>query len=92
MLEVIWEELDAIMERLMTGQAAEDGKDPGRAEGIAYAIAVMNNPYLPSVDNVREQAMDRWEQAQAAAAAVPKPPVRDLAARKAARARRVNRG
>lgn len=64
-LEGLWEELMAIMERLMTGQDAEDGKDPGRAEGVAYAIAVMQNPYRPSVDSVREQAMERWEEEQA---------------------------
>jgi hypothetical protein len=64
-LEGLWEELMAIMERLMTGQDAEDGKDPGRAEGVAFAIAVMQNPYRPSVDSVREQAMERWEEEQA---------------------------
>lgn len=59
-LELLWDELMTVLERLMTDQAAEDGKDPGRAEGLAYAIAVMSNPYLPSVESVREAAMDRW--------------------------------
>lgn len=60
-LELMWDELMAVYERLMTGQAAEDGRDPGRAEGIAYAIAVIQNPYIPNVDSVREQAAERWE-------------------------------
>lgn len=65
-LELLWDELDSIMERLMTRTGADDLRDPGRAEGIAYAIAVMQNPYRVSVDNVRDQAMARWEAAQAA--------------------------
>lgn len=59
-LELLWDELMTVLDRLMTEGTAEDGKDPGRAEGLAYAIAVMSNPYLPNVDSVREQAMDRW--------------------------------
>lgn len=59
--ELLWEELDAIMERLMTDTQAADGRDPGRAEGVAYCIAVFQNPYLPNIDKVREQAMERWE-------------------------------
>lgn len=65
-LEMLWEELDSVMERLMTGAVAEDGRDPGRAEGIAYAIALMQNPYQPNIDHVRMQAMARWEEAQSA--------------------------
>ena len=62
-LELLWDELDAIMDRLMSDGEAEDGRDPGRAEGVAYCIAVMQNPYLPNIDAVREQAMERWENA-----------------------------
>jgi hypothetical protein len=58
-LEMLWEELDAIVERLMAGAASEE--DKGRAQGVAYAIAVIENPYLPSVERIREEAMDRWE-------------------------------
>lgn len=62
-LELLWQELMVVVDRLMSeGQESGDGKDPGRAEGIAYAIAIMNNPYRPSVDSVREQAMARWEE------------------------------
>jgi hypothetical protein len=59
--EQLWEELMAIMERLMTGQEAEDGRDPGRAEGVAHALAVFTNPYIPNIEAIREEAMDRWE-------------------------------
>lgn len=62
LLELMWEELMAIVDRLMTGQEAEDGRDPGRAEGVAYSIAVMQNPYLPNWESVRDQAVARWEE------------------------------
>lgn len=87
-LELLWEELDAIMERLMSGGQADDERDPGRAEGVAYAIAVMQNPYLPNVDNVREQAMERWEQAEAAPKPEPKARPTIAQRRAARRARR----
>lgn len=60
--EMLWDELMTIVERLMTGQESEDGRDPGRAEGVAYAIAVFTNPYAPNLEAIREQAMDRWEE------------------------------
>lgn len=59
--EIMWDELMTIVERLMTGQEAEDGRDPGRAEGVAYAIAVFTNPYAPNLEAIRDQAMERWE-------------------------------
>lgn len=59
-LELTWDRLMSVMDRLMTGTEAEDGRDPGRAEGLAYAIAVMSNPYLPNIDTVREVAVERW--------------------------------
>lgn len=66
--ELVWEEMMAITDRLMTGQEAED--DVGAARAIAWVLAVMQNPYLPNVDAVREQVMERWE---AEEAAEPKP-------------------
>jgi hypothetical protein len=62
LLEIMWEELNAIMERLMSGNAADDGRDPGRAEGVAYCIAVVQQPYNPSIDSVRQQAMQHWRE------------------------------
>lgn len=58
-LDLLWEELDAVVERLMARAAGED--DKGKAQGVAYAIAVILNPYLPNVEAVRDQAMLRWE-------------------------------
>jgi hypothetical protein len=57
--EMVWEEMMAITERLMTDTAAED--DVGAARAIAYVLAIMQNPYLPNVDAVREQVMEKWE-------------------------------
>lgn len=56
-------ELDTIVERIMNGAEAADGRDPGRAEGIATALAVFFNPYRPDLDSVRQAAMDRYEAA-----------------------------
>jgi hypothetical protein len=60
LLELMWDELMTIIERLMTGQDAED--DRGMAQGMAYAIAIMQNPYRPNVDAIRVQAMDKWNE------------------------------
>lgn len=60
-LEMLWEELDGIVERLMADGEAADGQDVGRAQGVAYAIAVIENPYHVDIERVRAEAMDRWE-------------------------------
>lgn len=65
-LEFMWERLMAVVERLMTDQASEDGQDVGRAEGLAWAIAVFQNPYRPNLDSVRAEAMQLWEDEDAA--------------------------
>lgn len=57
------DELDTIVERIMNGAEAADGRDPGRAEGIATALAVFFNPYRPDLDAVRQAAMDRYDAA-----------------------------
>lgn len=60
-LEHYWEELDTIMDRLMTeGSEAADGQDKGRAETAAYFIAILENPYNPDIDAVKIQCVDRW--------------------------------
>ena len=76
-LEQIWEELDATMDRLRSdgvpdpdpamsvGAAINAGKDwgeeRGRAQGVAFAIAVMTNPYAPDVPKIKAEARKRWE-------------------------------
>lgn len=60
-LEIIWEEMDAVYGRLMAGDGAKAKGDKGRAAGLAYAIAVIQNPYEVNVEAVRDQAHARWE-------------------------------
>lgn len=69
LLEALWDEMDALMERLMTGQQAEDGGDKFRAQELAWVLAIVTDPYQPSVDKIRAETMDRWNAAQAAAEA-----------------------
>lgn len=59
--EMLWEELDAIVERLQAGASDDVEADKGRAQGVAFAIATIQNPYLPNIEAVRNEAMDRWE-------------------------------
>lgn len=59
-LEMMWEELDSIVDRLCEeGAAAEDGLDSGRAQGMAHAIAIVEQPYQPNIEDVRARAMER---------------------------------
>lgn len=37
------------------------GEWRGQAQGVAYALAVLTNPYAPDVDKIRAEAMKRWE-------------------------------
>lgn len=58
----IQEELDTIVDRLQSEDgAAEDGRDPGRAEALCRALAMIRNPYAPDFDAERDGAMERWE-------------------------------
>lgn len=62
LLAIMWEELDSVVERLMAGAEAEDGRDPGRAEGVAYCIAVLtHSPGKVDMEAIRQEAMERWE-------------------------------
>lgn len=78
LLEILWEELDAVMERLMTDEKPDFrgsgvpyeeryelirawGEERGQAQGLAYAIAVLTNPYAPSVPAIRQEAVARWK-------------------------------
>jgi hypothetical protein len=65
LLEALWNEMDRLMEALMTGEVAEDGGDKFRAQQLAWVLAVVSNPYDPSVDRIRAEAMDRWNAQQA---------------------------
>lgn len=58
-LDRMWAELDTIMERLMTpGAEADDGRDPGRAEGVAFCLAQFYGSR--GINWVRAEAVKRW--------------------------------
>lgn len=59
-LESISDELDATMDSLMDGEPDEEER--GYARGLATAIAFLYNPINPDVDQVRADAVERWEE------------------------------
>lgn len=59
--EMLWDEMDSVYARLMAGEGARAKGDKGRAGGLAYALAVMTNPYKVDIEAIREQAHERWE-------------------------------
>lgn len=61
LIEMIWDQLDEVMDRLMDGSAEET--DKGKAFGIATSLAILRNPYdVPAaLEAVRAEAMERWE-------------------------------
>lgn len=87
-MEILWEELDDIMDRLMEdgepsvndhligkypieydiGELQEAfklwGEERGKAQATAYAIAIMTNPYQPSIPDIKAEAMRRWQERQ----------------------------
>lgn len=64
-IDLLEEDLDDVIDRLMSpGAEAADGKDSGRAESLAYALAVMTNIAHPDIEEVKDEAMLRWEARQ----------------------------
>lgn len=60
LVEIMWDELDHLVDNLMDdGSEAGDGLDKGRADGVAFCIALITNPYYPNVPAVKAEAMDR---------------------------------
>lgn len=49
----------------------EWGEARGYAQGMAYALAVLMNPYAPNVDSIREMVVERMDDAP------PRKPVKD---------------
>jgi hypothetical protein len=88
-MELIWNEMMVVTDRLIGIQDAglePEPDDIGAARSLAWVLAVMQNPYLPNVDSVREQVMERWENEDAAkAVAKPQPARPSLAQRRSAR-------
>lgn len=63
-MDLIWREMMVVTDRLIGISEAGEEPDPddvGAARSLAWVLAVMQNPYLPNVDSVREQVMERWE-------------------------------
>lgn len=54
-------QLDAILDRLMAGEPADDGRDPGRAEAYTMALATIRNPHAPDYKKEKDRQMERWE-------------------------------
>lgn len=67
--EVYWDELDRLVELLMSDHETEVPREELAAEarGVAFAIAHIQDPYAPSVEAVRAEAMERWEAANGSA-------------------------
>jgi hypothetical protein len=59
--EIMEDELDTIIARLMLDGGSADGRDPGRGESLSWAIALIENPYAPDMDHVKNKAMLRYE-------------------------------
>lgn len=65
-LELMWDELDVLMEILMAPSDFDLEEEVtwyrGRANGLATCIALVHNPYVPDVNAVRALAKERYEQ------------------------------
>lgn len=59
--DTIWQQLDEVTMRLMDGMPEPD--DKGRAQGLAMALAIFRNPYDPPLDAIRDEAVERYEDA-----------------------------
>jgi hypothetical protein len=87
LLEILWEELDAVLDRLAADGKPDDvppvpkvgnqrplaawrdewmayGEERGKAQSLAYAIAVITNPYKPDVPAIKRMAAVRLEERQ----------------------------
>lgn len=62
LLAALWEEMDAIMERLMTKTESEDGGDKFRAQQLGWVLAIVTNGYRPSVPAIRAEAVRRFKE------------------------------
>lgn len=60
----IMQEMDAVMDRLMADEPAEDGRDPGRAEAFCRALALIRNPYEPDFEGERDRQVERYHRRQ----------------------------
>lgn len=54
--------LDSVLDRMMAGEPQEDGRDPGRAEALTLALAIIRNPYEPNYTEEKERQMERYHE------------------------------
>lgn len=60
----LWKKLDEIMDRLKEDaqDALDKKKDEGRADNLAYVLALLEDPYDPNTRRVRATAVQRWKE------------------------------
>jgi hypothetical protein len=67
LLELMWAQLDRLMRQLLDDGPTQKERETweyhqliGRAQGVAFCIATVVNPYKTDVDAVRREAMERY--------------------------------
>lgn len=63
--DCIMQDLDVVLDRLMSGNPADDDRDPGRAEAYTMCLAIIRNPYEPDYPAEKQRQMERWEKRDA---------------------------
>lgn len=65
--EVYWDDMDRLMELLMSDHETEVPQEELAAEAraLAFCLAHLTDPFEPSVDAIRDEAVRRWEEANA---------------------------
>lgn len=69
-VDYLWEDLIATIDTLMNSEDLviddpELNRTKGRAEGVAWSIAVMlHSPKTPDINVIKAEAMERWEAMQ----------------------------
>lgn len=69
LVEIMEEELDDVMTQLMENVYDEDEAEDaanlnllrGKAQGISTCLAIIQNPYAPSIDGIKADAVRRYE-------------------------------
>lgn len=64
--EEMWRVMDRLMDNLMSGKAHEDRmeQDRFRALGVGDCLLIIGKPLVSDMDDVRAEAMRRWEARQ----------------------------
>lgn len=60
----VWEREDDGEESGSPLEWQKYGEWRGQAQGLAYALAIIANPYQPDVNAIRTEAMERWERGE----------------------------